>query len=438
MLEARIERVLKGERPHVDFPAFQVESIGKKVWEILARKGSVTVHSGKDDPYGTAFVHENGAGDFDQNPVPEGGFLRVRGIPFRSFPGKPGDPAEVQEKARQGQLPFVYTPLRHMAVAAHEEGAWTEPQIIPVGTMEIDPLADRYGQTIFGGNKVYKLEDGRVVMFRPGVHAKRFWRNADRMMMPTMTPRELVQIDEELVRANWDFIPDPGTAQVYLAPGLRAAKNLLGVEQNPGFIFTCMASPVGPIFAKEPLKLWVDRDFHRAAKGGVGDTKAGGNYAQVLRITADVKKRGFDDSLFTDNEDEWVREQRASNSLFVTEDRWLVTPPLSSEILDGVTRNSILTVGKELASEGSLKGVRDEDEVPVSELRLMREAFACGTGVTVAPIGSITDRQDRFEMDVSEGGIGPITRLIRERLDLVMQGKHQKWRYRGWLREVRR
>ncbi|MEK9159119.1 MAG: aminotransferase class IV [Patescibacteria group bacterium] len=438
MLEARIESVLNGESEHADFPPFQAKSLGKSVLEILARKGTVTVHSSKNDPYGSAFVYENETGDFDQSVVPKDGFLRVSKIPFRSFPGKPGDSTEVQEKARHGQLPFVYTPLKNMAVAAHEEGAWTKPQIIPVGTMELDPLADRYGQTIFGGNKVYKLDDGRVVMFRPDVHANRFWRNADRMMMPTMTPKELIKIDEELVRANWDFIPDPGTAQVYLAPGLRAAQNLLGVERNPRFLFTCVASPVGPIFAKEPLKLWVDRDFHRAAKGGVGDTKAGGNYAQVLRITAEVKDRGFDDSLFIDNENKWVREQRASNSFFVTKDKWLVTPPLSPEILDGVTRDSILAVGKELAAEGKLKGVRDDKDIPVSELRLMQEAFACGTGVTLAPVGSITDRKDRFEMDVSEGGIGPVTRLVQERLGLVMQGKHQKGRYKAWLHEVKR
>ena len=437
-IKTRVQGVLSGNCEQADFSPSAAGVLKADDGNILSRRGAITVNSGEEDVYGRAFVYDDDHGDFEESPVPEDGFLRVRRLPFRSFPAKPGDSDALQEKVRQGTLPFVYTALSSMAIAAHTQGEWTKPQIVPVGSIEKEPLADRYGQVIFGGNQVYTLEDGRVIMFRPDVHAERFWRNADRMMMPTMTTEELVAIDEEMIRANWDFVPPPGTARIYLSPGLRASKNILGVEKNPGFIFTCVAAPVGALFAKKPLNLWVNRDFHRAAKGGMGNVKAGGNYGQVLRVTSEVQARGFDDSLFIDNEDRDIREQRDSNSFFVTGDGILRTPPLSLEILDGVTRDSILNVGRELLEKGKLNGVR-EDEIPVSELVNMREAFACGTGVTIAPIGSITDREDRFEMDVSEDGMGPITRMIHDHLREVMTCKHIDPRYyEGWLHEVRR
>lgn len=311
---------------------------------------------------------------------------------------------------------------------------WHDAQILPYGPIQLDPAAAvlHYAQEIFEGMKAYRHADGSVWTFRPDANATRFNRSAERLALPTFSPDNFVNAIEQLVQIDVDWVPSGGENSLYLRPFMFASESFLGVRPAAEVRFMVIASPVGPYFAGgvKPVSIWLSSNFTRAALGGTGAAKCGGNYAAGLAAQLEASANGCDQVCFVDAvERTWVEELGGMNLYFVHADGRLTTPPLLGTILEGVTRSSILTLGKELGL------TVEERPVSVDEWRQgvtsgsIREVFACGTAAVVTPVG-------RLVWEGGEAGnqiAGEITMQLRSALIDIQYGRSidtHRWMHR--------
>ena len=236
----------------------------------------------------------------------------------------------------------------HMLVAEYNNGEWSEPVIMPFGELKMSPamLSLHYGQSIFEGMKAYKLDDGSINIFRPHKHHERITKSLDRMCMPRISFDMFLQSLHALIEIDKDWIPTSEGASLYIRPIVFASESRLGVKVADQYKFIILTSPVGPYYNK-PFRLKVEDHFTRTAEGGTGFAKCAGNYGGAFYPTQVAKKEGFDQILWTDHkEHKYIDEVGMMNVMFVLNGK-LVTPALNSAILDGITRDGILTLARE-------------------------------------------------------------------------------------------
>jgi branched-chain amino acid aminotransferase len=301
---------------------------------------------------------------------------------------------------------------------------WHDGRVAARGPFLLDPAAAvlHYAQEIFEGMKAYRTTDGGVALFRPRDNARRFAHSAERLAMPVLPEATFLQAVETLVRTDAEWIPN-GEGSLYLRPFMFASEAFLGVRPAAEYLFCVIACPVGAYFkdGAKPITLWVSTDYSRAAPGGTGDAKCGGNYAASLLAQAEAVRNSCDQVVFLDaSEHCWVEELGGMNIFFVREDGALVTPPLGGTILPGITRDSIITLARDAGLE-----VREEPygfETWQSEAvsGRLREAFACGTAAVVAAIGEVRHAGGSFR--IAGGEEGPLTCRLREGLSGLQRG----------------
>jgi branched-chain amino acid aminotransferase len=293
----------------------------------------------------------------------------------------------------------------HMLVCDYSAGRWEQPEIQPFGPFLLSPttLALHYGQTIFEGMKAFRTEDGRIHIFRADRHYERLERSAERMCMPVPPPDVFHEGLRRLVELEKDWVPGQAGTALYLRPMMIATDTKLTVKISDSYRFAIICLPAGPYFPR-PLRVKIERRFVRAVRGGTGYTKCGGNYGGALYPTQQAKAEGFDQVLWTDGiQHQFVEELGMMNTFFVI-DGALVTPALTDTILDGVTRDSLLT----LALNAGITVV--ERPVSVEELReglergRVTEAFGAGTAAVVAPIRSIGIDGMEYTLPIVEDG----------------------------------
>lgn len=353
--------------------------------------------------------------------------------PFRYIPHPAPTPAEARaEKLRDPGFGRVFTD--HMVTVRWTEGqGWHDPQVRAREAFSIDPASAvlHYAQEIFEGLKAYRTRDG-VTLFRPERNAKRFQDSAERLAMPALPETLFLGAVEEIVRIDRDWIPG-GDGSLYLRPFMFANEVFLGVKPASEYLFVVIASPVGSYFkgGKKAVTVWLSDTYTRAAPGGTGAAKCGGNYAASLVAQAEAVRMGCDQVVFLDAaERKWVEELGGMNVFFVFDDGSLLTPPLGGTILPGVTRNSILTLAR---AEG--RAVMEE-RYSIDAWRAdaasgrLRECFACGTAAVVSPIGKIKSSQGDFV--ISDGG--PVTEGLKARLVGIQRGEIAD--DYGWVRKV--
>lgn len=326
----------------------------------------------------------------------------------------------------------------HMAVVEWtEEKKWHNARICARKPFEIDPASAvlHYGQEIFEGMKAYRNSKGQVTLFRPDQNADRMAKSAVRMGMPIVPHDIFLQAVEQLVKLDKDWIPTSEDSSLYLRPFMFANENFLGVRPSNRFIFCVIASPVAAYFKGEgkPVKVWVEETLTRAASGGTGAAKCGGNYAASLEAQANAAKKDCDQVVFLDAaEKRWVEELGGMNIFFVLEDDVLVTPPLKGTILPGITRASII----QLALDKGLKVEErpysfEEWQRDASDGRL-KEVFACGTAAVITAIGTV--RFENGEFTVNHNTTGDITRALHDQLVHIQRGE-QEDRHR-WVKVI--
>jgi branched-chain amino acid aminotransferase len=303
------------------------------------------------------------------------------------------------------------------------EGGWHDGEVRARAPFQLDPAAAvlHYAQEIFEGLKAYRWRNGEIALFRPFENARRFMRSAERMSMPALPAETFVEAIEVLLRVDGDWIPS-GEGSLYLRPFLFASEAFLGVRPASEYIFCVIASPVGAYFkgGAKPVKVWVAADSSRAAPGGTGAAKCGGNYAASLLAQAEASAQACDQVVFLDAaERRWVEELGGMNIFFVFQDR-LVTPPLGGAILPGITRASIVTLAREAGLQVEERPYSIDSWRADAASGELREAFACGTAAVIAAIGEVRSAAGDFK--IAAGGEGPVTRRLRDELVGIQRG----------------
>ncbi len=278
----------------------------------------------------------------------------------------------------------------HMFVADYEDGSWKNFQIVPYGDISVSPAMSvlHYGQAFFEGLKAYKLDDGKISMFRPYKNAERFNKSAARLCAPELPEDIFVQSIAALVDVDKDWIPSGENQSLYIRPFMFSTDPYLGVQPSKTYKFMVITSPVGAYFAK-PLNVKVETHYSRASEGGFGFAKAAGNYAGSLYPALEAAKEGFDQVIWTDSKEHaYIEELGAANLVFVIDGK-LITPSTRDTVLNGITRDSVLTLARHWGMEVEERRVSVAEVLEASEAGTLTEAFGVGTAATIAPIASI-------------------------------------------------
>ncbi|HEX8937118.1 MAG TPA: branched-chain amino acid aminotransferase [Sphingomicrobium sp.] len=337
------------------------------------------------------------------------------------------DPVPADERARRLADPgFGRVFTDHMALIEYdEERGWNSARITARKPFVLDPATPvlHYAQEIFEGLKAYHRPNGKAALFRPDANARRFINSARRMAMPELPEEMFLESIRALVRAEREWIPDTEDGSLYLRPFMFASGAFLGVRPSSQYIFAVIASAVGAYFkgGAPSVSLWVTREYTRAAPGGTGAAKCGGNYAASLIAQAEAIRHGCDQVVFLDAvQRRWVEELGGMNVFFVFDDGSLQTPPLTDTILAGITRDSLLRLARDMGIT-----VREEPysieqwEMDARSGRLT-EAFACGTAAVVTPIGSVKGSEGEFK--IGGQSTGPLTMRLRSALVDIQRG----------------
>lgn len=330
-------------------------------------------------------------------------------------------------------LPFGKVFTDHMLVADYANGKWEKVQILPYGPISLDPAATvfHYGQEIFEGIKAFHNQDGNDYIFRPDMNWKRFNKSAVGMCMPEVPEEIFIGGLQKLIEVERKWIPTAPEHSLYIRPFMIASQAFLGVHPAKEYKFIIILSPSGPYFGK-PAAIRIERHFTRSAKGGVGYSKNGGNYAASLKAVEQAEKDGYDQVLWTaPNEHKYIQEVGAMNVMFII-DNVAVTPELDGTILEGVTRNSVITVLNDLGYKVEERPISVDELEEAYKAGKLTEAFGTGTAAVISPIGKLELSKDtiiQFDVEKFE-----IAKKIKSTLDDIRLGRVED--SHNWLLKV--
>lgn len=326
----------------------------------------------------------------------------------------------------------------HLVSIRWTEGkGWHDARVEPYGPISMDPATAvlHYAQEIFEGLKAYRTDDGGVTLFRPEANAARFAASARRLAMPPLPEEVFLESLRQLIQIDRAWVPTTAEGSLYLRPFMYASEVFLGVKPASEYLYLLIASPVGPYFASgvKPVTVWVSDEYTRAAPGGTGAAKCGGNYAASLIAQAEASAHGCDQVVFLDAvHRRYVDELGGMNVFFVYDDGSLVTPELSGTILPGITRDSVITLARHQGRTVVERQVSfDEWQADAASGRI-REVFACGTAAVLTPIGKV--RWSGGELTMGDGGPGEVTMALRQQLVDIQRGRAED--PFGWVQRV--
>lgn len=340
-------------------------------------------------------------------------------------------PVEAVERDRLLENPgFGRVFTDHMVTIRYTDAdGWHDARLRPRGPLSLDPSAAilHYAQEIFEGMKAYRLDDGGTALFRPDANARRFRSSAERMAMAVLPHALFLDSVRTLVRAERAWIPRGDGGSLYLRPFMFASEVFLGVRPSAEYLYAVIASSVGAYFKGDgaAIRLWVSHAYTRAAVGGTGAAKCGGNYAASLIAQAEASRQGCDQVLFLDAaERRWIEELGGMNIFFVFDDGSIATPPLTGTILPGITRDSILMLARDLGIVAREEPYAIDRCAADAASGRLREAFACGTAAVVAPIGTmlLDPALGGGVVTIGQGDAGPTTRRIARALGDIQRG----------------
>ncbi|GAA5120031.1 branched-chain amino acid aminotransferase [Pseudonocardia adelaidensis] len=318
----------------------------------------------------------------------------------------------------------------HMVTIRWKAGVgWHDAAVVPYGPLTLDPatMVLHYGQEIFEGLKAYRQPDDSIATFRPEANAARFRSSAARMAMAELPDELFLASLEELVGADREWVPPAGGEDsLYLRPFMVATEVGLGVRPAAEYLYALIASPAGPYFTGgvAPVDVWLSTDYTRAALGGTGTAKCGGNYAASLLPQAQGAEHGCAQVAYLDAEERrWIDEMGSNNLFFVFgsgDDVEVVTPSLTGSILAGVTRDSLLVLAKELGCQVTERRVSGQEWLEGAADGRISEVFGCGTAAVITPIGRV--KHNEGEVEIGGGQPGPVTLKLRALLTDIQRG----------------
>lgn len=307
-------------------------------------------------------------------------------------------------------LPFGKYFTDHMLEADYENGEWKNVEIKPYQPLLLYPslVALHYGQAIFEGIKAYKNQNGDAFIFRPQDNFRRFNISAERMSMPTIPEEIFMEGMRQLIALDKNWIPERHDYSLYIRPLMFASDEVIGVKPSDTYKFVIMLSPTGPYYAS-PMRIYVEEKYVRAVKGGVGYAKTAGNYAAAMYASAQAKKQGYDQVLWTDAfEHKYVHECGTMNVFFVIGDKALTPGLEDGTILDGVTRASVITLLKEMGFKVEERPVSILEIIDAYKSGAQVEAFGAGTAATISPIKELKYKDFVMHFDVDKWKAAPV------------------------------
>jgi len=337
----------------------------------------------------------------------------------------------------ESQLGFGDITTDHIFLMDYDAAkGWFNPRIEPYGPLAIDPAAMslHYGQEIFEGLKAYAMADGGIGLFRAGENFERLNRSAARLCMPNVDIPKAMEGMKQLILLDKEWIPkSPGTS-LYIRPTMIATEPHLGVRPSNNYLFFIIIGPVGAYYKEglNPVKIYVEDFFVRAAIGGTGEAKTAANYASSLLAAEEAKKKGFTQVLWLDAAERKYIEEVGTMNMFFRIDDEVITAPLNGSILPGVTRNSVIKIVKDWGLEMTERSLPIDEVIAAAENGRLKEAFGTGTAAVISPVGQITFKGHDYV--VAGGKMGELSQKLYDEIVAIQYG--QKPDPYGWVARI--
>jgi len=342
-----------------------------------------------------------------------------------------------KQKPVQNDLGFGQYFTDHMFIMDYTEGkGWHDPRIVPYAPLELDPscMVLHYGQAIFEGLKAYKTSKGEILLFRPEKNMERVNSSNDRLVIPRIDVDFGVKAIKELVKVDMDWIPDaPGTS-LYIRPFIIATDPYLGVRPSNTYKFIIILSPVGAYYKEgiNPVKIYVESNYVRAVKGGLGYAKTVANYASSLKAQVEAKHSGYTQVLWLDGIEKKYIEEVGTMNVFFKIDGEIITPSLEGSILPGITRMSTIELLRKSGIPVTERRISIEELYAAHAAGKLDEAFGTGTAAVISPIGEFNWNEN--SITVNEGKIGPVASKVYETITGIQSGDMED--AFGWTQKV--
>ena len=326
----------------------------------------------------------------------------------------------------EGKLGFGKIFTDHMFIMNYTNGkGWHDPRIVPFQDITLSPAAMvfHYGQEMFEGLKAYKGVNGETLLFRPDMNGKRTNDTNDRLCIPQIPVEDFVQAVKAIVKVDEDWIPtEPGTS-LYIRPFVIATEPFLGVDVSETFLFMIILSPSGAYYESglEPVGIWIEDDYVRAVRGGMGYAKTGGNYAASLAAQVKAHDDGYSQVLWLDGVERKYIEEVGAMNIFFKIDGKIVTPMLNGSILPGITRNSVLELCRSWGMDVEERRISVEELLQAQKDGKLEECFGTGTAAVISPVGKLRYKDD--VMVIGGGKIGPVSQKIYDTVTGIQLGK---------------
>lgn len=323
--------------------------------------------------------------------------------------------------ADETKLGFGHIFTDHMFVMDYDAGqGWHDARIVPYGPIELMPSAMvlHYGQEIFEGMKAYRTPSGDIQFFRPEENFKRMNVSAERLVIPQINEKDALEALHKLVEIDKDWVPHIEGASLYIRPFIFAADPFLGVRPGEKYYFMIIMSPSGAYYSTgiNPVNIYVETNYVRAVRGGMGFTKTGGNYAASLAGQDEAHKQNYSQVLWLDGvERKYIEEVGAMNIMFVI-DGEVVTPSLQGSILSGITRKSALELCRKWGMKVSERRITIQEVADAYDAGKLDEVFGTGTAAVVSPVGHL--KWGDKVMEIGGGKIGPITQKLYDTIQV--------------------
>lgn len=314
----------------------------------------------------------------------------------------------------------------HMFIMDYEAGkGWHNPRITEYAPLTLDPSAMvfHYGQEMFEGLKAYQAEDGRILLFRPDKNIERANNTNKRICIPEIPEEDFLQAIKAIVAADKNWIPtNPGTS-LYIRPFIIATDPFLGVRPSYTYMFIIILSPVGPYYKEglNPVKIWIEDEYVRAVKGGIGEAKTGGNYVASLASQVKAHDAGYSQVLWLDGVHRKYIEEVGAMNIFFKINGVVVTPELNGSILPGVTRNSCIALCKKWGLQVEERQISIDEIYEAAKNGTLEEVWGTGTAAVVSPVGHL--RWQDHVMQIQDGGIGEISQRLYDTVTGIQLGK---------------
>ena len=324
-----------------------------------------------------------------------------------------------QKPADSTKLGFGQIFTDHMFIMNYDEGqGWHDPRIVPYGPLELDPAAMclHYGQEVFEGMKAYRAPDGRVVLFRPEKNMARLNLSNDRLCIPALDEAFAVEAVKKLVSVEQDWIPEGEGTALYIRPFIIAVDPHVGVHPAHHLLFIIILSPVGAYYPEgiNPVRIYVERNYVRAVRGGMGFTKTAGNYAASLKAQDEAEKQGYTKVLWLDGVERKYIEEVGAMNIFFKINGEIVTPALQGSILGGITRMSCIELLRSWGYAVNERPLALAEVEKAARDGVLEEVFGTGTAAVISPVGEL--KVDDEKIIINKGEIGPVAHRLYDTL----------------------